>query len=133
MWSAGGHSNGNIVVQPKTYKNLVDNLGDEGRAAGLLETQMVADACGCEIEIVNYGAEGKNFSVSPDGKSSAKIQVIYTTSEDGTNRVSLMGPDGKAIELSSNVEGSPSAANRCLYEAIAQARRCPVDHSCWKM
>ena len=70
-------------------------LGDEGRAAGLLEIQMVADACGCEIDIVNYGAEGKNFSVSPDGKTSTKIQVIYTTSEDGTNRVSLMGPIAK--------------------------------------
>ena len=119
-------SNGNVVVQPKTYKNLVDNLG-EGRAAGLLEIQMVADACGCEIDIVNYGAEGKNFSVSPDGKTSTKIQVVYTTNEDGTNHVSLMGPDGKAIELPSSVEGSPSAANRCLYEAVAQARQCPVD------
>ena len=126
-------SNGNIVVQPKNYKDVVESLG-QGKTAGLLEMQMVADATNCTIEIIDetgdndFKSENGSFEVTPDGKSTGKIQMIYTKNPDGSKHVALRGPDGKPMEMPSNgPDGQPVPPNRCLYEAVAQATNCPVD------
>ena len=126
-------SNGNVVVQPKEYKDVVESLG-QGKTAGLLEMQMVADATNCTIEIIDetgdndFKSENGSFEVTPDGKSTGKIQMIYTKNPDGSKHVALRGPDGKPMEMPSNgPDGQPAPPNRCLYEAVAQATNCPVD------
>jgi hypothetical protein len=83
--------NGNAIVEPKTYEDVVDSIGG-GKTAGLLEMQMVADALNCSLEIVDkvgdFAKDGnESFTIDPDGKASGKIQVIYTANEDGTKHV----------------------------------------------
>ena len=120
--------NGNPIVQPKDFKDLIQNMG-QGRTAGLLEMQMIADALNLDIEIANFGGEdGESLQIGANGKSNGKIQLIYTKNEDGTNHISLKGPDGNPIEFpSTSPDGTPLPGNRCLYEAIAGSQNCPVD------
>ena len=123
-------SNGNVVVQPKTYEDVVQGLG-QGRTAGLLEMQMVADATGCTIEIIDktieqdFKSDSGEFAITPEGKSNGKIQMIYTKNPDGTKHVELVGADGKPVEIPQSSDGTPP--NRCLYEAVAKAQNCSVD------
>jgi hypothetical protein len=125
--------NGNAIVEPKTYEDVVDSIGG-GKTAGLLEMQMVADALNCSLEIVDkvgdFAKDGnESFTIDPDGKASGKIQVIYTANEDGTKHVTLVGPDGKQIDLPPAVDanGKPAPPNRCLYDAVAKAKGCSTD------
>ncbi|XP_057377386.2 uncharacterized protein LOC130698721 [Daphnia carinata] len=127
--------NGNAVVQPKEYKDVVKSMG-QGQAAGLLQMQMVANATKCTLVIIDHSdekdfkSEDGQFSVTPDGKSEKTIQLVYTKNEDGTKHVSLIGPDGKEMQLPPSLMSSdetPAPPNRCLYEAIAGALDKKVD------
>ncbi|KZS01823.1 Uncharacterized protein APZ42_001402, partial [Daphnia magna] len=88
--------NGNTVVQPKEYKDVVTSMG-QGQAAGLLQMQMVANATNCTLVIIDkteekdFKSDDGQFSITPDGKSEKTIQLVYTKNEDGTNHVSLIG------------------------------------------
>uniref|UniRef100_A0A0P6FGI2 Helicase c-terminal domain containing protein n=2 Tax=Daphnia magna TaxID=35525 RepID=A0A0P6FGI2_9CRUS len=127
--------NGNTVVQPKEYKDVVTSMG-QGQAAGLLQMQMVANATNCTLVIIDkteekdFKSDDGQFTITPDGKSEKTIQLIYTKNEDGTNHVSLIGPDGKEMQLPpsmKNADGTPVPPNRCLYEAVAGALGKNVD------
>ncbi|XP_045022952.1 uncharacterized protein LOC116934018 isoform X1 [Daphnia magna] len=127
--------NGNTVVQPKEYKDVVTSMG-QGQAAGVLQMQMVANATNCTLVIIDkteekdFKSDDGQFSITPDGKSEKTIQLVYTKNEDGTNHVSLIGPDGKEMQLPpsmKNADGTPVPPNRCLYEAVAGALGKNVD------
>ncbi|XP_046637528.1 uncharacterized protein LOC124315861 [Daphnia pulicaria] len=125
--------NGNAVVEPKTFEEVVDGIGS-GKTAGLLEMQMIADALNCKLEIVDtVGDFAKNgsgsFEIDPEGKATGTIQVKYTANEDGTKHVTLIGPDGKEIEIPPAVDanGQPAPPNRCLYDAVAKSQNCSTD------
>ncbi|EFX63897.1 hypothetical protein DAPPUDRAFT_118738, partial [Daphnia pulex] len=125
--------NGNAIVEPKTYEEVVDGIGG-GKTAGLLEMQMIADALNCKLEIVDtVGDFVKNrsgsFKIDPEGKATGTIQVKYTANEDGTKHVTLIGPDGKEIDLPPAIDanGQPAPPNRCLYDAVAKAQNCSTD------
>jgi hypothetical protein len=125
--------NGNAIVEPKTYEEVVDGIGG-GKTAGLLEMQMIADALNCKLEIVDtVGDFAKNgsgsFEIDPEGKATGTIQVKYTANEDGTKHVTLIGPDGKEIEIPPAVDanGKPAPPNRCLYDAVAKFQNCSTD------
>ena len=125
--------NGNAIVEPKTYEEVVNSIGG-GKTAGLLEMQMIADAMNCSLEIVDkvgdFAKDGnESFTIDPDGKASGKIQVIYTANEDGTKHVTLVGPDGTPIDLPPAVDanGKPAPPNRCLYDAVAKSKGCSTD------
>jgi hypothetical protein len=53
--------------------------------------------------------------------------MIYTKNPDGTKHVTLVGSDGKPIEMPQSSDGSSTPPNRCLYEAVAKAQNCSVD------
>ncbi|KAI9552446.1 hypothetical protein GHT06_022812 [Daphnia sinensis] len=127
--------NGNTVVQPKEYEDVVNSMG-QGQAAGLLQMQMVANATKCTLVIIDkteeqdFKSDDGQFSITPNEKSDKTIKLEYKKNEDGTKHVSLIGPNGNEMQLPPsmmNSDGTPVPPNRCLYEAIAGALDKNVD------
>jgi hypothetical protein len=121
---------GNLVIEPKTYEEVVDSIGS-GKTAGFLAMQMIADALKWKLEIVDtvgdFVKDGSgSFTIDPEGKATGTIQVKYTANEDGTKHVTFMGPEGKDIDLppTNDANGKPNPPNRCLYDAVAKAKGC---------